>query len=137
VWGDREFLSIRRGDVAALLDEVEDDHGARQADYVLAIVRGIMNWYAARHDEYEAPIVRGMRRTDPKSRKRERILSDEEIRLVWAAAERSGKFGAIVRLALLTAQRREKLVTLKWEDVSIDGEWRIPTEDREKGNPGH
>lgn len=29
-WRDREFTSIRRGDVAALLDHVEDHHSARQ-----------------------------------------------------------------------------------------------------------
>ncbi len=33
-WRDREFISIRRSDITALLDEVEDKHGARQADYV-------------------------------------------------------------------------------------------------------
>jgi hypothetical protein len=38
-WKDRAFLDIRRSDVASLLDEIEDDHGARQTDYVLAIVR--------------------------------------------------------------------------------------------------
>ena len=54
-WGDRPFLDIRRSDVARLLDEVEDDHGARQADYVLAIVRGVMNFYASRADDYVAP----------------------------------------------------------------------------------
>src|SRR5262249_6657785 len=32
-WKGRAFLEIRRSDVAALLDEVEDDHGARQSDY--------------------------------------------------------------------------------------------------------
>jgi len=95
-----------------------------------------MNWYAARHDDYQPPIARGMRRTDPAARARERILDDDEIRAVWAAAESGGSFGALVRLALLTAQRREKLAAMRWEDVSIEGEWRIPTEEREKGNPG-
>ncbi|MGQ7793758.1 tyrosine-type recombinase/integrase [Faunimonas sp. B44] len=135
-WRDREFIAIRRGDVAALLDEVEDDHGARQADYVLAIIRACMNWYAARHDDYQPPIARGMRRTDPKSRARDRVLDDDELRSVWAAAETSGKFGAMVQLALLTAQRREKLATMKWADVSVDGTWRVPIEDREKGAGG-
>ena len=32
-WQARDFTSIRRSDVAALLDHVEDNHGARQADY--------------------------------------------------------------------------------------------------------
>ncbi|AUX77997.1 integrase/recombinase family protein [Sinorhizobium fredii] len=136
LWKDRLFHTIRRSDVTALLDEVEDDHGARQADYVLAIVRGIMNWYAARHDDYHPPIARGMRRTDPKSRKRARILDDKEISAVWSLAEKNGTFGAIIRLALLTAQRREKIGAMKWDDIAADGVWNIPSEARQKGVGG-
>ncbi len=136
VWEDREFESIRRSDVAALLDMVEDASGPRQADYVLAIVRGLMRWYASRRDEYLVPIGPMMGRVDPKNRKCARILDDDEIRAVWAVADANGAFGAIVRLALLTAQRREKIAALRWEDVAVDGVWNIPTEDREKGNGG-
>ncbi|MCH8098510.1 MAG: integrase family protein [Proteobacteria bacterium] len=135
-WKDREFASIRRGDVTRLLDMVQDANGPGAADHVLAIVRGIMNWYASRSDDYISPIARGMRRTDPKSRKRARILDDDEIRAVWKVAEANGTFGAIIRLALLTAQRREKIATVKWQDVTIDGVWDIQAEDREKGNGG-
>lgn len=135
-WGKREFVSIRRGDVAALLDKIEDENGARQADAVLAIVRGICNWFAARNDDYLSPIVRGMRRTVPKDRARERILTDEELRTVWQHTGTSGTFGAMVRLALATAQRREKLMTMKWDDISVDGVWRVPSDDREKGTGG-
>jgi hypothetical protein len=56
----RSFLDIRRSDVAKMLDEVKDDHRARQADYVLAIVRGIMHWRASRADDCIRPIVQGM-----------------------------------------------------------------------------
>src|SRR6266511_2600024 len=49
-WAERAFLDVRRSDVAALLDQVQDHHGARAADYVLAITRGIMNWHATRAD---------------------------------------------------------------------------------------
>jgi integrase len=133
--GSREFLTIRRSDVAALLDDVQDDHGARQADYVLAIVRGICNWYAARHDDYQPPLARGMRRTDPKTRKRARILDDDELRAVWAATE-EGRFAGMVRLALLTAQRREKLAGLRWADVALDGTWQVPADERAKGAGG-
>ena len=135
-WKDRAFLDIRRSDVAALLDEVEDDHGARQADYVLAIVRGVMNWFASRHDNYAPPIVKGMRRTNPKERARSRVLDDNEIRAIWKAAESNGRFGAIVRLLLLTAQRRQKVLSMRWADVSIDGVWSIPNGAREKGTAG-
>jgi integrase len=133
-WKDRPFLNIRRSDVAALLDEVEDDHGARQADYVLAITRGIMNWYASRSDDFNPPLVSGMRRTNPKERARARALNDDELRAVWKAAESDGAFGAFVRLLLMTAQRRDKVATMRWADIAPDGTWTIPAEAREKGN---
>ena len=134
-WQNREFVSIRRSDITKLLDHVEDNHGARQADMVGAIIRGISNWHAKRDDHYVSPFVRGMRRTDPASHKRDRILDDEELRLVWSQAENSGTFGAIIQLLQLTAQRREKVTTMKWADLS-DGTWHIPENDREKGTAG-
>lgn len=135
-WRDREFLGIRRSDVATLLDDVEDEHGARQADYVLNVVRSICNWFAARNDDYTPPIVRGMRRQDPKAQARARILDDDELRTVWDLAEANGTFGGIVRLCLLTAQRRTKVATMMWADLSIDGEWTIAKEVREKDSAG-
>ena len=135
-WKNREFLSIRRSDVAALLDRVQDDHGARQADYVLNIVRSISNWYATRHDDYTPPIVRGMKRQSAKAQARARILTDDEIRVIWKQAEANGTFGAIVQMCLLTAQRSRKVSTVKWSDVSLDDEWTIPKETREKDTAG-
>jgi integrase len=35
----------------------------------------------------------------------------------------------------LTAQRKDKVASMRWEDV-VDGEWRIASEAREKGNAG-
>jgi hypothetical protein len=69
-WAEREFVAIRRSDVVALLDRVEDRHGARQADHVLNLVRAVMNWVATRHDDYSPPIVRGMARRKTASRAR-------------------------------------------------------------------
>ncbi len=133
---DREFVSIKRSDVTKLLDLVEDANGPRQADTVLATLNSIMRWHAKRTDDYMPPVVPGMGRVDPKAKKRARILNDGEIRALWAAADTSGPFGAFVKLAILTAQRRQKIASMKWADVTIDGTWNIPTEDREKGNGG-
>jgi integrase len=135
-WSNRPFLEIKRSDVAALLDHVEDNFGARQADLVLTVVRSIMNWQATRTDDYRPPVIRGMRRQDPKARSRARILDDNEIRKIWKAAERAGRFGAILRLCLLTAQRRTVVATMRWDDVDDAGVWEIPLAPREKGNAG-
>jgi integrase len=135
-WKGRALVDIRRSDVAALLDEVEDDHGARQADYVLALVRQITNWYATRSDSYAPPVVKGMRRTSPKERARSRVLTDNELGEVWRAAEANGTFGAFLRLLLLTAQRRRTVAAMRWDDVKSDGTWMIPTLERQKGTGG-
>jgi integrase len=135
-WAARPFLGIRRSDIAALLDHVEDTHGARQADYVLAITRSIMNFHALRDDDYTPPVARGMRRQSPCAHARARILGDDELRVIWSTAETDGTFGALVRLCLLTAQRRSKILRIRWDDVTPAGEWVISTEAREKGNPG-
>jgi integrase len=132
-WKDRDFISIKRSDVASLLDHIEDNHGARQADAVLAVIRNIANWFASRDDNYVSPFVRGMSRHKAGARKR--ILDDDELRAIWKAAETDGPFGAVVRLLLLTGQRREKVATMKWADVA-DGIWTIATAEREKGNAG-
>jgi integrase len=137
----REFTAIRRSEVVALLDEIEDDHGAPQADLVLGIIRRVMGWYATRHDDYVPPLVRGMQRAGQEARKR--ILSDDEIRAVWTVAGESGTYGALIRLLLLTSQRLDKVLTMKWTDISpmkwpsnTPPVWEVATALREKGNIG-
>jgi integrase len=134
-WQHRPFRDLKRADVVALLDGIEDNHGPRQADMVLAIIRKLMRWYLSRNDDYVSPVVPGMARTKPAERKRKRILDDDEIRAVFNAANEAGTFGAIVKVLLLTGQRRDKVASMKWEDL-VEGEWRIAAEAREKANAG-
>ncbi|WBX83202.1 tyrosine-type recombinase/integrase [Sphingosinicella microcystinivorans] len=136
-WERRVFVSIGREDIADMLDEVERDSGASMADHLLATLSKMMAWYALRVSNYNSPIVRGMRRTKPSERAGKRILSDDELRLVWSAADDAGVFGAIIKTCLLSAQRREKVRTMRWEDVDTEtGRWTIPSEAREKANAG-
>nr|WP_285840223.1 integrase arm-type DNA-binding domain-containing protein [Sphingopyxis alaskensis] len=133
-WRHRDFRSVRRADVTALLDDVQDKSGTRQADAVLAQLSSLSNWYASRVDDYVSPIVRGMKRSGRTVTARKRILNDRELRLLWKVTDGFGTFGDFVRFALLTAQRRTKLSQMKHDDVSRTGTWTIPSEDREKAN---
>ncbi len=130
-FADRDFESIKKSDVTVLLDYVEDNHGGRTADYVLSIVRQIMRWHAARVDDYQCVVTAQQRRTNPKERRRKRILNDDEIRFLWAAAD--GVYGNLAKIALLTGQRQGTIANAKWADISLDGIWSIPTTDRQKG----
>jgi integrase len=120
LWRNRPFARIGRGDIARLCDAVEDSHGAWVADT----------------DGYQPPFIAGMKRVSGETRKRSRILNDHELRRVWATAGDAGTYGALVKLLLLSAQRREKVATIKWSDLAPDGTWTIATEKREKNNPG-
>jgi integrase len=135
-WQDRPFRELKRGAVAALLDRIEDRHGPRQADMCLAIISKLTRWFQARDNDYISPVVPGMRRSQASDRKRKRILADEEIRALFKIAKDTpGSFGPILQLLLLTGQRREKVATMKWEDV-VDGDWHIASEAREKSHAG-
>jgi integrase len=74
-----------------------------------------------------------MGRFKSKDHVRARFLNNDEIHALWECAD--GQFGALVKLLLLTAQRLRKVAFMKWDDLS-DGEWRIPSEKREKGTAG-
>jgi integrase len=137
-WQNKPFRDIKRSEVTDLIDQIQDKHGARMADVVLAILRKLMHWYESRDDDYRSPVPRGVRRYDARLCSRKRILEDEEIRALWTACDTTTDktvFGAMVKVLLLTAQRREKVSTMQWDDIA-NGIWTIPTEAREKANAG-
>ena len=135
-WKDRPFEEIHRGDVMDLLDEIEG-RGVVMADRVLSCLSKMFNWYALRHPDYTTPIVKGMGRADKEERRRERRLEDNEIKLLWPLWSQSGAYGAMLQIALLTGQRRSKIVEMNWSDVDFEsGVWTLPTKKGEKNNPG-
>jgi integrase len=134
-WAERPLHELKRSDVVELLDKIEDGHGARQADYALSIIGSIMRWHAGRSDDYVPPVVPAMRRYKTADHSRKRILADDEIRALWQAADQAGSFGALLKVLLLTGQRRAKVLGMKWSDV-VDDAWIIPSEAREKPNAG-
>jgi integrase len=133
--GQRPFRDLKRSELTALFDKIEDNHGPRMADMVLAIIRKVTNWFASRNDDYVSPVVKGMARSKPGENRRKRILTDAEIVALFKAADEAGTFGAIVKVLFLTAQRRDKVVSMQWDDIEGDV-WTIASEAREKSNAG-
>jgi integrase len=121
--GSRPISDIRRSEIIRLLDGIEDANGAVMADRTLAVIRKIMNWHASRSDDFRSPIVRGMARTKPTERARDRILTDDELRAVWRNAE--GTFGTLVKFILLTAARRGDAAEMPWTEI-VEGDWTLP-----------
>jgi integrase len=127
--GAKQIDEIRRSDIARMLDRIELERGARMADIALSILRKIMNWHASRSDDFRSPIVPGMKRD--KAGPRERILTDDELRSIWATSA-DGPFGALVRFLLLTAARRTEAARMARGEL-VEGVWTLPAERSKTG----
>ena len=124
--GSRQIDSIKRSEIVRLMDRIEDESGAPMADHVLAALRRIMNWHASRSDEFRSPITRGMAKTKPAERARERVLSDDELQVVWRTAEGfPGPYGHLLRFILLTATRLREAAQMRRQEVT-SSDWLIP-----------
>jgi integrase len=70
----------------------------------------------------DLPIVKSITR-------RERVLTNDELREVWqATGDAASPYGTIVRLLILTAQRRHEIAGMVWSEVSDDlRSWALPS----------
>jgi integrase len=127
VLGKRPIADVRRKDIVRLLDHIEDNNGSGQATVTLGIIRRVLNWHAARSDDFRTPIVRGMARTKPSEHARKRILTDDEIRAVWKASDSmEGPFGRYVQFLLLTASRRNEGAHMRRGEIA-GADWMLPS----------
>ena len=122
--GTKPISEIRRKDIVSLLDTVEDERGPGSATNTLAIVRMVMNWHAARSDDFRSPIVPGMARRKASENARKRILTDAELRAVWNA-DMDGPFLPLVKFLLLTAARRNEARGITRSEVH-GATWELP-----------
>jgi len=116
---------LTRRNVAEMLDKIEDASGPVMADRTRSYFRKALGWYAERDDKFNlgAAIVR----VEPRSAgaARTRILSDDELRILWPVLGESGTFGALVKALLLTGQRRNEVAGMAWAEIGKDGIWEI------------
>jgi integrase len=124
--GDKPIGSIKRSDLVAMLDKIEDNSGPRAADVTLAVLRRVFTWHALRDDDFANPIVRGMARLRPSEHRRDRTLDDDEIRKLWAVTADGSVFSGLVRFLLLSAARRNEAAGMKWDEIDDKGIWTLP-----------
>jgi integrase len=135
-WRGRLARDITRRDVLDLLDRVVDSGKPIAANRVFSATRKMFNWAVAR-DIIAASPCTGVK-PPTAERSRDRILADPELQNVWQAAEKlGGPFGVLVRLLILTGQRRGEVAGMKWPEIDFDARlWTLPPE-RVKNNEKH
>jgi integrase len=135
-WGRRPISSITRGDVRGLLDKLIADGAPITANRCFSLVRKFFNW-AAEHEIVATSPCAGLRPPTTETT-RDRVLTDPELRQVWQTADKmGGPFGAIVKLLILTGQRRGEIAGLTWSEIDLEKRLICLPRERVKNNRAH
>lgn len=102
--------------------------GAAIADRTAAYGRACFTWAAKRGSVASNPFA--ALPLPPAPAARDRVLTDAELAAIWKATEAgttAAPFGALVRMLILTGQRREEVAAMEWGEVADDlSAWTIP-----------
>lgn len=134
-WRAHRVDEVRKGDVLRVLDALVSQGTPSAANHAFAAVRKFFNWCVQRGYVEVTPCL-GVQ-SPAKHKSRERVLSDDELALVWQHAPACGyPFEQIVRLLVLTVQRRGEVAAMRWPHVSLgDALWSLPAELTKSNRP--
>ena len=136
-WVKVSAESLTRADAVRMLDKVKSASGPVAANRLRAVARACWSWAFKRGalpgNPWEAtprPLAR--------ETARERVLSDDEVGALYNAAGALGdSWGVMVRVLMLTGQRRGEVAGMRWSELDLDGAmWTLPGE-RAKNHHTH
>src|SRR5262249_17818202 len=104
--------------VAGRLSEIETDSGAVTRNRVRSSLSAFFNW-AVHEGLIEANPVSKTRKAQENG-SRERVLTDAELKEIWDSLRPGTDYCDIIRLLILTGQRREEIGGLRWSEVQGD-----------------
>lgn len=134
-WGRRRLSEIDSGEVVTLHSNIGEKNGQYAANRVLALLRSMFNFAMSPTGSIKwkgSNPTAGIRKFTEKSR--DRFITPEEMPAFFLAL---GEEDETVRdyfwLALLTGARKTNLLEMKWDQLTVEGMWRIP--DTKSGSP--
>jgi integrase len=132
-WSGRRIGSISRHDVLQVLDRLGDQGLPRATNKLRQLLRQLFKWSKGRGLVSADPTEGVDRPFAEKSR--DRVLSDDELASVWAAAERlDWPWREYVRLLVLLGQRRTEVASMRWSYVDLQARvWNMPAKATKMG----
>lgn len=126
---------ITRTDIAAIMRSRKVKDRRALASKLFAVMRYLFR-HAVSEGDLSASPMEGMK-PPPTPTARDRWLEDWELALVWKAAVVVGDpFGSMVRLLMLTGQRREEVAGLPWSELrQEEALWKLPASRSKNGQP--
>jgi integrase len=134
-WGRQPIASITRKQLRDMLEQLVANDTPMLANRVHSTARKLFSW-AVEQEIIEVSPFAGLK-APAEEKSRDRILTDQELRAVWQAAGQMGTYGVLVRLLVLTGQRRGEIAGLTWSEIDLDKRLiRLPRE-RVKNDRAH
>jgi integrase len=112
-----QLARIDRRTIAARLSAISTAKGAVSANRMRSSLAALLGW-CVREGLLESNAAIGTNRHAEKSR--ERVLTDDEMKAIWAATAGDDDYSAIVRLLMLSGQRTSEIAGLRWPEVLGD-----------------
>jgi integrase len=112
---EEALTAVDRAAIHRLHKRLTSSAGPVQANRTLATLSAMFAWgmRAGLAKDNPASLVP----KNPETPK-DRVLSDDELRLIWRATATGGDYDRIVRLLMLTGCRREEIGGLRWSEVN-------------------
>ncbi len=129
----QDLSEITTQDVAQIIDKLLETPGT--AMHVYAAARLMFRWAAKRRLIDRSPIE--FLPAPTKIIARDRVLSDDELRAVFRAAQDGSTFGQIIQLLSLTGQRKSQIANLRAEFIDANAKTITWPPDLMKGNRRH
>ena len=118
-WKGRSVLDLARRDCLDVIDAVADRGAPIGARRLHSHLHRFFRWCVGRGIIVSNPMA-DLPKPGSES-KRERVLSDVELKAVWLAAGKVGwPFGPVVQLLILTGARRSEIGGLRWSEIEAD-----------------
>ncbi len=132
--GEQALNEITPKMVARLLAQIEKEAGP--VDETLKVIRGVFKFALSRGLFHGQLPTAGMTNRQAPV-KETRALTDDELRAIWHAAGTQGlAFCGIIRLLMLTGQRKTEIAAMRWEEVDFERKLLILPAERVKNRAG-
>jgi integrase len=117
-WGTRRFGDITHADIVHALDRISG-HAPIAANRLHAVLSSLFGWAKGKRLVASNPCADLDRPAEERSR--DRVLDDKELHKIWIAAGELGHpHAGIVRLLILTGQRRNEIARLRWSEIDLE-----------------
>ena len=133
--GHYAAAELRPALVAELLDRFVDAGVPMRARNAHKVIRAAYRWAAGERGILTANPLAALR-SPTRDVKRDRVLTDDELRALWSTwLVDASPYAAVCRVLLLTGQRVQEVGRMRWSELGADGAWTIPAARYKTGVP--